>query len=330
METRKLGKAGPEVPALGLGCMGMTGIYGEPDETESIATIHRAIDLGVNLIVTSDAYGAGANEELVGRALKSKRNRVLLATKFGNLGLSGFKLPEGLSAGHPLYVPQACEASLKRLGVDVIDVYGLHRVDPKVPIEDTVGAMKKLVDQGKVRYLALSEAGAQTLRRAHKVHPLVALETEYSLWSRDVEKDILPACRELGIAFMAYSPLGRGFLTATIKTLDALQPKDRRRDHPRFNPDNLKRNVELLQPLEAIAVAHKVKPAQVALAWVLAQGREVVPIPGTKRRTYLEQNAAAAGIALSAAEIARLAKAFPPGVAAGTRYPEKQLAGLGI
>ena len=330
METRKLGKAGPEVPTLGLGCMGMTGIYGEPDETESIATIHRAIDLGVNLIVTSDAYGAGANEELVGRALKGKRNRVLLATKFGNLGLSGFKLPEGLSAGHPLYVPQACEASLKRLGVDAIDVYGLHRVDPKVPIEDTVGAMKKLVDQGKVRYLALSEAGAQTLRRAHKVHPLVALETEYSLWSRDVEKDILPACRELGIAFMAYSPLGRGFLTATIKTLDALQPKDRRRDHPRFNPDNLNRNLELLQPLEAVAVAHKVKPAQVALAWVLAQGRDVVPIPGTKRRTYLEQNAAAAGIALSAAEIARLAKAFPPGVAAGTRYPEKQLAGLGI
>ena len=330
METRKLGKLGPEVPALGLGCMGMTGIYGEPDETESIATIHRAIDLGVNLIVTSDAYGAGANEELVGRALKGKRNRVLLATKFGNLGLSGFKLPEGLSAGHPLYVPQACEASLKRLRVDAIDVYGLHRVDPKVPIEDTVGAMKKLVDQGKVRYLALSEAGAQTLRRAHKVHPLVALETEYSLWSRDVEKDILPTCRELGIAFMAYSPLGRGFLTATIKTLDALQPKDRRRDHPRFIPDNLKRNVELLQPLEAIAVAHEVKPAQVALAWVLAQGRDVVPIPGTKRRTYLEQNAAAAGIALSAAEIARLAKAFPPGVAAGTRYPEKQLAGLGI
>jgi aryl-alcohol dehydrogenase-like predicted oxidoreductase len=330
METRKLGKNGPEVPALGLGCMGMTGIYGEPNESESIATIHRAIDLGVNLIVTSDAYGAGTNEELVGRAIKGKRNKVLLATKFGNLGLSGFKPPEGLSAGHPGYVPLACEASLKRIGVDVIDVYGLHRVDPKVPIEDTVGAMKRLVEQGKVRHLALSEAGAQTLRRAHRVHPLVALETEYSLWSRDVEKEILPACRELGIAFMAYSPLGRGFLTATIKTLDALQPKDRRRDHPRFNPDNLKRNVELLQPLEAIATAHKVKPAQVALAWVLAQGKEVVPIPGTKRRAYLEQNAAAAGIALSAAEIAQLAKAFPPGVASGTRYPEKQLAALGI
>jgi aryl-alcohol dehydrogenase-like predicted oxidoreductase len=330
METRKLGKNGPEVPALGLGCMGMTGIYGEPNETESIATIHRSIELGVNLIVTSDAYGAGSNEELVGRAIKGKRNRVLLATKFGNLGLSGFKPPEGLSAGHPGYVPLACEASLKRLGVDVIDVYGLHRVDPKVPIEDTVGAMKKLVEQGKVRHLALSEAGAQTLRRAHKVHPLVALETEYSLWSRDVEKEILPACRELGIAFMAYSPLGRGFLTATIKSLDALRDKDRRRDHPRFNPDNLKRNVDLLRPLESIAAAHKVKPAQVALAWVLAQGKDVVPIPGTKRREYMDQNAAAAGITLSAAEIAQLAKAFPPGVASGTRYPEKQLAGLGI
>ena len=330
METRKLGKNGPEVPAMGLGCMGMTGIYGEPNEAESIATIHRSIDLGVNLIVTSDAYGAGTNEELVGRAIKGKRGKVLLATKFGNLGLSGFKPPEGLSAGHPGYVPLACEASLKRLGVEVIDVYGLHRVDPKVPIEDTVGAMKKLVDQGKVRFLALSEAGAQTLRRAHKVHPMVALETEYSLWSRDVEKDILPACRELGIAFMAYSPLGRGFLTATIKSLDALRDKDRRRDHPRFNPDNLKRNVDLLRPLESIAAAHRVKPAQVALAWVLAQGKDVVPIPGTKRREYMEQNAAAAGIALSAAEIAQLGKAFPPGVASGTRYPEKQLAGLGI
>src|SRR5262245_15196623 len=305
METRKLGRGGPTVPAVGLGCMGMTGIYGEPNEAESIATIHRAVDLGVNLIVTSDAYGAGTNEELVGRAVKGMRSRVLLATKFGNVGLSGFKLPEGLSAGHPAYVPQACDASLKRLGVDVIDVYGLHRVDPKVPIEDTVGAMKKLVEQGKVRYLALSEAGATTVRRAHKVHPLAALETEYSLWSRDVERDILPACRELGIAFMAYSPLGRGFLTATIKTLDALREKDRRRDHPRFDPDNLKRNVDLLRPLEAIAASRKVKPAQIALAWVLAQGKDIVPIPGTKRREYMEQNAAAAGIALTAAEISQ-------------------------
>src|SRR3979490_2249293 len=330
MDTRKLGKNGPAVSALGLGCMGMTGIYGEPNESESIATIHRAIDLGVNLIVTSDAYGAGANEELVGRAITGKRNRAFLATKFGNMGVSGFKLPEGLSGGHPGYVPQACDASLKRLGVEVIDIYGLHRVDPKVPIEDTVGAMRMLVDQGKVRHLALSEAGAAPLRRAHKVHPLVSLETEYSLWSRDVEKDILPACRELGIALMAYSPLGRGFLTATIKTLDALQPKDRRRDHPRFNPDNFQRNVALLQPLESIAAAHKVTPAQVALAWGLAQGQYVVPIPGTKRRNSLEQNAAAAGIGLGAAEIAKLAKMFPPGGAPGTRHPEHTLAGLGI
>jgi aryl-alcohol dehydrogenase-like predicted oxidoreductase len=330
MKTRKLGKNGPSVSMLGLGCMGMTGIYGEANETESIATIHRSIELGANLIVTSDAYGAGNNEELVGRAIKGRRDRVMLATKFGNMGLSGFKPPEGTSGGHPAYVPLACEASLKRLGVEVIDLYGLHRVDPKVPIEDTVGAMKKLVDQGKVRYLALSEAGAVTLRRANKVHPIVALETEYSLWSRDVEKEILPACRELGVSFMAYSPLGRGFLTATIKTLDALQQKDRRRDHPRFNPENLKNNVGLLQPLESIAAAHKATPAQVALAWVLAQGEDVVPIPGTKRRTYLEQNVAAAAIALSAAEVAQLAKAFPPGVASGTRYPEKQLAALGI
>jgi aryl-alcohol dehydrogenase-like predicted oxidoreductase len=330
MEKRKLGKNGPAVSALGLGCMGMTGIYGEPNDAESIATIHRAIDLGIDLIVTSDAYGAGTNEELVGRALKGKRDRALIGTKFGNMGLSGFKLPEGQSGGHPAYVVSACEASLKRLGVDVIDLYGLHRVDPRVPIEDTVGAMKRLVEQGKVRYLALSEAGAATIRRAHKVHAIAALETEYSLWSRDVEKDILPACRELGIGFMAYSPLGRGFLTATIKTLDALQPKDRRRDHPRFNPDNLRRNVDLLQPLEAVAATHKVTPAQVALAWVLAQGLDIVPIPGTKRRSYLEQNAAAAAIRLSAAEISQLAKAFQPGVASGTRYPEKQLAALGI
>src|SRR5256886_11992107 len=222
MDTRKLGKNGPAVSALGLGCMGMTGIYGEPNEAESIATIHRAIDLGVNLIVTSDAYAAGNNEELVGRAIKGRRSRVLLATKFGNVGLSGFKLPEGLSAGHPAYVPQACEASLKRLGVEVIDIYGLHRVDPKVPIEDTVGAMKKLVEQGKVRHLALSEAGAATLRRAHAVHPLVALETEYSLWSREGGKNIPPARRELRIALMADSPPGRRVLNAPIQNLDAL------------------------------------------------------------------------------------------------------------
>ncbi len=330
MKTRRLGKNGPTVSALGLGCMGMTGVYGEPNEPESIATIHRAIDLGMNLIVTSDAYGAGANEELVGRAIRSMRSRVLVASKFGNLGMGGFKLPEGLTPGHPGYVAQACDASLKRLGIEMIDLYGLHRVDPKVPIEETVGAMTRLVEQGKVRYLALSEAGQQTVRRAHSVHPIAALETEYSLWSRDVEKEILPICRELGIGYMAYAPLGRGFLTATIKTLDVLLPKDRRRDHPRFQQENLERNVGLLRPLEDIAAAHKVTPAQVALAWVLAQGEDIVPIPGTKRRSYLEQNASAVGIALTASEIAQLAQAFPLGATAGTRYPEKQMGTLEI
>jgi aryl-alcohol dehydrogenase-like predicted oxidoreductase len=313
--------------------MGMSISYGEPNDPESIATIHRAIDLGVNLVVTSDAYGNGVNEALVGKAVKGRRDKVLIATKFGNLALAARGDAGGapaLTGGHPDYVPQACEKSLKMLDVDVIDIYGLHRVDKTVPIEDTVGAMKRLVEQGKVRYLQLSEAGPQTIRRAHKVHPIVAVETEYSLWSRDVEKEILPACRELGISFMAYAPLGRGFLTATMKTLDALLPKDRRRDHPRFGPDNIAKNAQLLQPLERIAAAKKVTPAQVAIAWLLAQGEDVVPIPGTKRRTYLEQNCAALDITLSAAEIAELSQAFPLNITAGTRYPEKQLAGLGI
>jgi aryl-alcohol dehydrogenase-like predicted oxidoreductase len=309
--------------------MGMSISYGEPNDVESIATIHRAIDLGVDLIVTSDAYGNGVNEELVGKALKGKRDKVLVATKFGNLALAG-GAPTGLSGGHPDYVPQACEKSLKRLGVDVIDIYGLHRVDKTVPIEDTVGAMKRLVEQGKVRYLQLSEAGAQTIRRASKVHPIVAVETEYSLWSRDVENEILPACRELGIGFMPYAPLGRGFLTATIKTLDALLPKDRRREHPRFSADNIGKNAGILAPIEKIAAAKKSTPAQVAIAWLLAQGGDIVPIPGTKRRQYLEQNLAAANLALSSAEVEQLKAAFPPGVTAGTRYPEKQLSALGI
>jgi len=329
MELRKLGTDGPSVSAQGLGCMGMSISYGEPNDAESIATIHRALDLGVNLIVTSDAYGNGVNEQLVGRALKDRRSRAVIATKFGNLGLAGGN-PSGLSGGHPDYVPQACEKSLKCLGVDVIDIYGLHRVDPGVPIEDTVGAMKKLVEQGKVRYLALSEAGPQTIRRAHKIHPIVAVETEYSLWSRDVETTVLPACRELGIGFMAYAPLGRGFLTATMKTLDALLPKDRRREHPRFNPDNIQRNAALLAPLETIAAARKCAPAQVALAWVHAQGADVFPIPGTKRRDYLEQNVGALDIKLTAADINALTDAFPPNVTAGTRYPEKQMKALGI
>ena len=330
MQGRKLGKSGPEVSAVGLGCMGMSISYGEPNDPESIATIHRAIDLGVNLVVTSDAYGNGVNEELVAKALKGKRDQVLVATKFGNLALAGGSGAPALTGGHPDYVPQACEKSLKRLGVDVIDIYGLHRMDKTVPIEDTVGAMKRLVEQGKVRYLQLSEAGAQTIRRAHKVHPIVAVETEYSLWSRDVEKEILPACRELGIGFMAYAPLGRGFLTATMKTLDALLPKDRRREHPRFSPDNIGKNADLLAPLEKIAAAKKATAAQVAIAWLLAQGSDIVPIPGTKRRSYLEQNCVAVDVKLGREEVDALAKDFPLNVTAGTRYPEKQLSGLGI
>jgi aryl-alcohol dehydrogenase-like predicted oxidoreductase len=333
MQKRKLGRNGPEVSALGLGCMGMSISYGEPNDEESIATMHRAIDLGVNLLVTSDAYGNGVNEQLVGKAVKGRRDKVLIATKFGNLALAsrgGEGSGPALTGGHPDYVPQACEKSLKMLGVDVIDIYGLHRVDKTVPIEDTVGAMKRLVEQGKVRYLQLSEAGPQTIRRASKVHPIVAVETEYSLWSRDVEQEIVPTCRELGIGFMAYAPLGRGFLTATMKTLDALLPKDRRRDHPRFAADNIGKNAALLAPLEKIAAAKKATPAQIALAWLLAQGGDIVPIPGTKRRTYLEQNCAALDIKMSAEEIETLKRAFPLNVTAGTRYPEKQLSGLGI
>ncbi len=332
MQKRRLGRHGPEVPALGLGCMGMSISYGEPDDAESVATMHRAIELGCNLLVTSDAYGSGINESLIAQAIKGRRSQVLIATKFGNLGLAargGGDAP-ALTGGHPDYVPQACDASLKRLGVDVIDIYGLHRVDATVPIEDTVGAMKRLVEQGKVRHLALSEAGAQTIRRAHAVHPIIAVETEYSLWSRDVETEILPACRELGIGYMAYAPLGRGYLTATIKSVDALIAKDRRREHPRFLPVNINKNNDLLKSLEAIASAHQATPAQVALAWLLAQGNDIVPIPGTKRRAYLEQNLAAVSLQLSVAELAQLSAAFPPGVTAGTRYPEKQLKALGI
>ena len=312
--------------------MGMSISYGEPNDDESIATIHRASELGVNLLVTSDAYGSGVNEELVGRAIKGRRKEFVVATKFGNLALAGRTggAAPALTGGHPDHVPQACEASLKRLGVEQIDIYGLHRVDPAVPIEDTVGAMSRLVEQGKVRYLALSEAGAQTIRRAHTVHPITALETEYSLWSRDAENDVLPTCRELNIGYMAYAPLGRGFLTATIKTLDVLLPKDRRREHPRFDSSNLERNRDLLRPLEEIAAGHKCTPAQVALAWLLAQGEDIVPIPGTKRRKYLEENCAAVDVSLSTEEIETLNSAFPANVTAGTRYPEKQMKALGI
>ena len=333
MRTTQLGKLGPKVSAMGLGCMGMSISYGTPNDGESVATIHRALDLGVNLIVTSDAYGAGVNEALVGSALKDRRSRALIATKFGNLALAGRggdASGPALTGGHPDYVPKACEKSLRMLGVDVIDIYGLHRVDPTIPIEDTVGAMKRLVEQGKVRYLQLSEAGPATIRRAHKVHPIVAVETEYSLWSRDVEAEILPTCRELGIAFMPYAPLGRGYLTATIKSLDALTASDRRRDHPRFLAENINKNNLLLKTLEDIATARGATPAQIALAWLLAQGPDIVPIPGTKRRAFLEQNCAALDITLSTDEMRRLSDAFPPGITAGTRYPEKQLKALGI
>jgi len=332
MQQRQLGRHGLLVPALGLGCMGMSISYGEPDDPESIATIQRSIDLGCNLLVTSDAYGNGVNEALIARAIRGRRNAVIIATKFGNLGLAastGGEAPR-LSGGHPDYVKQACEASLRHLGVETIDLYGLHRVDPLIPIEDTVGAMQRLITEGKVRYLGLSEAGATTLRRAHAVHPITALETEYSLWSREVESEILPACRDLGVGFMAYAPLGRGFLSGTITSVDALIASDRRRDHPRFKPENINENNKLIEFLASVAATHQATPAQVAIAWVLAQGADIVPIPGTKRRTYLEANCKAVDLVFSAEELTQLAAAFPLGGAAGTRYPEKLLKGLGI
>jgi aryl-alcohol dehydrogenase-like predicted oxidoreductase len=325
MHTRQLGPL--RVSAMGLGCMGMTPIYGEPDEGECIATVHRAVELGVTMIDTADMYGNGRNEELVGRALQGRREGVVLATKFGNIRTADGKPDVN---GHPDYVPQACDASLQRLGVETIDLYYLHRVDPKVPIEDTVGAMGRLVERGKVRHIGLSEAGAATLRRAHAVHPIAALQTEYSLWTRDVEPEILPTCRALGIGFVAYAPLGRGFLSGTITSTDALADDDRRRDHPRFAQENVERNLGLLGTLRELAVAKDCTPAQIALAWLLAQGGDVVPIPGTKRRGYLDENVAALDVRLSEANLATLDKAFPPGVTAGDRYPAGQMKRVGL
>lgn len=322
MERRQLGRSGLLVSAQGLGCMSMSEFYGPRDEPEAIATIHRALDLGINFLDTADVYGMGHNEELVGRAIRDRRDGVILATKFGIIrGSDGSFL--GVN-GAPDYVRSACEASLRRLGVEVIDLYYQHRVDPTIPIEDTVGAMAQLVQEGKVRYVGLSEAAPQTIRRAHAVHPIAALQTEYSLWSRDPEDEILPTCRELGIGFVAYSPLGRGFLTGRIKSPRDLPEGDvRPLFFPRFQGENLEHNLGLVRQLEAMAAEKGCRPAQLALAWVLAQGSDIVPIPGTKRRAYLEENVAAMNVQLTAEDLARLNEIAPPGVAVGLRYNER-------
>jgi aryl-alcohol dehydrogenase-like predicted oxidoreductase len=323
MKQRKLGNQGLLVSAIGLGCMGMSEFYGNRDDQESIATIHRALDLGVTLLDTADVYGPFTNEELVGRAIRNRRKEVVLATKFGIVRTAD---PTIRSVnGRPEYVRSACEGSLRRLGVDVIDLYYQHRVDPNTPIEETVGAVTELVREGKVRFLGLSEAGPQTIRRAHAVHPVTALQTEYSLWSRDPEDEILPTCCELGIGFVAYSPLGRGFLTGQIKSIDDLAEDDYRRYSPRFQGENLQRNLDLVRRVEEMAGEKGCTPAQLALAWVLAQGEDIVPIVGAKRRTHLEENLAALDVQLTAEDLDRIKQIVPQGAAAGTRYPEAMM-----
>ena len=317
MQQRKLGSQGLIVSALGLGCMGMSDFYGSRDDAESVVTIHRALDLGINFLDTADVYGPFTNEILVGQAIKGKRDRVVLATKFGNV-----RAPDGKfigQNGRPEYVRAACDASLQRLGIDHIDLYYQHRVDRAVPIEETVGAMSDLVQQGKVRFLGLSEASAQTVRRAHAAYPISALQTEYSLWSRDVEDEILPAVRELGIGFVPYSPLGRGFLTGQITRPEDIAEDDWRKNHPRFQGENFQKNLDLVRRVEEVARARRCTPGQLALAWLLAKGPDIVPIPGTKRRKYVEENVGALNVKLSGADIAGIEGL---GVAAGARYPE--------
>lgn len=327
MNKRKLG-SDLEVSAVGLGCMGMSFAYGDADEAESLATIDRALELGVNFLDTADMYGPFTNEELVGKAVKGRREKFVIATKFGiqldpnNLGIRGIN-------GQPEYVRQAVEASLKRLEIETIDLYYLHRVDPETPIEETVGAMAKLVEEGKVRYLGLSEASAETLRRASKVHPITALQSEYSLWTRDVEdNDVLATCRDLNIGFVAYSPLGRGFLSGEIKKFEDLEETDWRRTNPRFQGENFEKNLKLVEKVEEIAREKGITASQLALAWVLAQGQDIVPIPGTKRRKYLEQNAEAANIILSQEDLASIEDVFPKDAVSGLRYPEAMMASV--